>query len=369
MKKIVFLVFIPALLFTQCKTSRPAATATAAAGGTSQATITKEGFFDCFESGLTAAGQPVWCEASAVLYDGNKVFLANDKDMPDQRTSVFYWTAKRGFPDTSKPATYLMNPVFKSGTKFEDFACTPDNRIIFLSTGFDRVKPGSTDWNKYNTIFYWQNGNENDPRVLSASHTDSTSVFLRDKISKVLTSPAFPQGMPYFKIEGLAATEDKLYFGIREEGKKFDDFAYKTKIVTVGFHISNGAIELGDDYKVLTDFNVALAQPGITEHIGISSIEYDRFNNRFIILTSYENGEKLGAYLWTATLSELEKNQLSPVKDASGKILSFNHKGEDIAIISKSKLLIIYDDDRVKTTVGGQTRQPNQAAYSVVEFR
>ena len=365
MKKFLSLCWLPALLLSQCKTAQPVIAGT----GSLQASITKEGFFDCFEAGLTTGGQPVWCEASAVLYDGSKMFFANDKDMPDQRTSVFYWTLKRGLPDTSKEAVYLTNPVFRSGKKFEDFACTPDNRIIFLSTAFDRIKPGSTDWNSYNTIFYWQAGNENDPRVLSATHTDSTSVFLRDRISKVLASPAFPEGMPYFKIEGLAATEDKLYFGIREEGKKFDDFSYKVKIVSVGFHIAGGAIELGDDYKVITDFNVAAAQPAITEKVGISSIEFDRFNNRFLILTSYENGDKLGSYLWSATLKELQNNRLQPVKGAGGRQISFSHKGEDLAIISRSKILVIHDDDRVKTSVNGQVRQPQQAAYSVVEFK
>lgn len=366
MKKTVFLLFIPLVFFTRCKTS---GAASATGGNREQASITKEGFFNCFESGLTAGGQPVWCEASAILYDGSKILLANDKDMPDQRTSVFYWAAKKGFADTGRSAIYLTNPVFKSGKKFEDFAMTPDNRIVFLSTAFDRIKPGTTEWNSYNTIFYWQAGNENDPRVLSANHTDSTSVFLRDKISALLTSSQFPQGMPYFKIEGLAATQNKLYFGIREEGKKFDEFSYKVKIVTVSYHLSNGAIELGDDYTVLTDFNPAASQPSIHQPVGISSIEYDRFNNRFLILTSYESSEKLGAYLWTATLNDLEKNTMHIVRDGRGNPLSFSHKSEDITVINKSKVIIINDDDRVKTSVNGQIRQPNQAAYSVVEFK
>ena len=343
--------------------------ATGSSANSARATIAYTGFFNCFENGLVAGGQPVWCEASAILYDGSKFFLANDKDMPDQRTSVFYWTAKKGLADTTQSPVYLNTPVFKQGKKWEDFSLTPDGRIVFLSTAFDRIKPGATDWNSYNTILYWQAGNENDPRVLSANHTDSTSVFLRDKLSRVLGSASFPQGMPYFKVEGLAATNDRLFFGIREEGKKFDDFSYKTKIVSVGFHIANGFIELGDDYKIVTDFNPATADPSLKQPVGISSIEYDRFNNRFLILTSYEKGEDLDAYLWTATLSDLEKNNLTLVKDAGGNPLHFSHKAEDIAVVSKSRVVIIHDDDRVKTSVNGQTRQSNQAAYSVVEFK
>lgn len=365
--KNIFFFLLSILLFAGCKTIRTATTSPS--GNGALATIARTGFFDCFESGLSAGTQPVWCEASAILYDGSKFFLANDKDMPDQRTSVFYWTAKKGMADTAQSAVYLGSPVFKQGKKWEDFSLTPDGRIVFLSTAFDRIKPGSTDWNSYNTILYWQAGNENDPRVLSANHTDSTSVFLRDKIAQALTSPLFPQGMPYFKIEGLAATNDRLFFGIREEGKKFDDFSYKVKILSVGFHIANGFIELGDDYKVVADFNPATADPSLKQPVGISSIEYDRFNNRFLILTSYEKGESLDAYLWTATQSDLEKNKLTLVRDAGGRPLHFSHKGEDIAVVSKTRVVIIHDDDRVKTSVNGETRQTNQAAYSVVEFR
>lgn len=368
MKKIFFHLSLCSLLLAGCKTAKNVAAGPS--GNGALAAITRTGFFDCFESGLTAGGQPVWCEASAILYDGNKFFLANDKDMPDQRTSVFYWTAKKGFADTAQSPAYINTPAFKQGKKWEDFAITPDTRIVFLSTAFDRVKPGATDWNSYNTILYWQAGNEKDPRVLNANHTDSTSVFLRDKLAKALASPLFPQGMPYFKIEGLAATNDRLFFGIREEGKKFDDFSYKVKIVSVGFHLAkDGLLELGEDYKIVTDFNVATAAPSLKQPLGISSIEYDHFNNRFLILTSYESGENLDSYLWTATQSDLEKNTLTLVKDASGNPLHFSHKGEDLAVVSKSRVVIIHDDDRVKTSVNGQTRQPNQAAYSVVEFR
>lgn len=368
MKKIFSYLSLCLVLLAGCKTAKNVASGPS--GNGALATIARTGFFDCFESGLTAGGQPVWCEASAILYDGDKFFLANDKDMPDQRASVFYWTAKKGFADTTQFVSYMNAPIFKQGKKWEDFALTPDGRIVFLSTAFDRVKPGASDWNSYNTILYWQAGNEKDPRVLSANRTDSTSVFLRDKLAKALASPAFPQGMPYFKIEGLAATSDRLFLGIREEGKKFDDFSYKIKIVSVGFHLAaDGLISLSDDCKIVADFNAAAAEPSLKKPLGISSIEYDHFNNRFLILTSYESGEDLDSYLWTATQSDLEKNTLTLVKDAGGNPLHFSHKAEDLAVVSKSRVVVIHDDDRVKTSVNGQTRQPNQAAYSVVDFR
>lgn len=366
MKKIhnYFSIFI-LIFLVHCKTSR----VTTVSVAHQTAVVTKQGLINCFEQGLTYNGQPVWCEASAILYDGKKLIVANDKDMPDQRSSVFYWTFKNGFADTTQSPAYINNPVFKKIKKIEDFALSPDGKTVFLSTAFDRIKPDNKEWDAYNTILYWQTENENEPRVLSGDTPDSTSVFLRNKISTALTTTAFPQGMPYFKIEGLAVTDHLIYMGIREEGNKFDDFQYKAKVITFPYAVNNGNVSIGNECKVIADLNISTLQPSLQQPMGLSSIEYDHFNNRFLILTSFENGDKLGAYLWTATQSELESNKMNLVKDGQGNPLVFSNKSEDIAIINQKKIIIIHDDDRVKTTISGQTRQPNQAAYSVVEFK
>lgn len=368
MKRTLHFITLFALIFLlQCKTSK---TGTAVSGNNLlQASITREGLLSCFEPGLAANGQPIWCEASAIVYDGKRLFFANDKDMPDKRSSVFSFAFKNGFADTTEAVQYLNNPEFKYGKKYEDFAMSPDGKIVFLSTAFDRVKPGTTEWNAYNTILYWQVGNENHPSVLRLNNTDSSSAFLRDRFSKVLASPEFPDGMPYFKSEGIAATDNMLYFGIREEGKKFDDFKYKIKIVTVPYQVSNGKIELGTAFKVMADINLTSLDSSLKKPMGISSIEYDRYNNRFLILTSFENGTTLGGYLWTATQSDLENGKINLVKDEKGNALAFTHKSEDIAIINRKEIIVIHDDDRVMTTVSGKIRQPNQAAYSIVEFK
>ncbi len=351
------------LLLAQCRTSR-----SVSGNPPAGARISQEGFITCFEPGVAIKGQPVCCEASALLYDGSKLFFANDKDMPDGRSSVFYWPYSNGFIDTAKKAVYLDNPVYRQGKKYEDFALSPDGKLVFLTTGFDRVQPGSTEWNAYNTMLYWQAGNENRPQVISANGTDSTTVYLREKISKALANATFPDGTPYFKIEGLAATENMLYFGIREEGKKYDDFKYKVKILRTGYHVFNGRITLDDSVSVVSDINVAALVPSITQPLGLSSIEYDRFNKRFLILTSYENGTNLGAYLWSATLDDLQKNTMTIINDPQGKPLHFTHKAEDIIVINRRKAILINDDDRTMTTVNGQVRMPNQAAYTIISF-
>lgn len=88
--------------------------------------IVKEGFMDCFQSGLQAAGKEVWCEASAVLNDGSTLSIANDKDMPGTDASVFYWAYAEAGVFSSKP-TYLTQNLFKTSQKYEDFALTPDH--------------------------------------------------------------------------------------------------------------------------------------------------------------------------------------------------------------------------------------------------
>lgn len=351
------------LLFYQCKTTRTGT----APYPSSTASIIQQGFINCFEKDLSAEGMPVWCEASAIVYDGSKLFFANDKDMPGTRTSLFYLPLQNGYIDTTQPPTYSENPLVKNGKKYEDFAITPDGNYIFLSTGFDRVKPGSTDWDSYNTILYWKKGDEDHPKVLSVNGNDSTSVSFRQKISKVLTSSEFPGGAPYFKIEGLAVTANTMYWGVREEGRKFDDFKYKIKILSSPYTITNGKIEAGD-ISLLADFNIPSINPS-SETIAISSIEYDHFNDRFLILTSYEDSNKLGGFLWTATLNELKAHKMNLVKDTQGNVIDFHHKSEDVAIINKNRAIIIDDDDRVVTQMGNQIRQPNQAGYSIVEFK
>lgn len=344
-----------------CKTTKTTKSSLASAQ------IIKEGFINCFEKDLASNDAPVWCETSAIVYDGKNMLFANDKDMPGKRASLFYWNFENGFIDTARPASYLENQLIKHAQKFEDFARTPDGKYIFLTTGFDRVKPGSNDWDNYNTLLYWKVQDEENPMVLSVNGTDSTSISFRDKISKALTSTGFPNGTPYFKIEGLAVTKDMMYWGVREEGSKFDDFKYKIKILSSPYTIVNNKVTVGD-IKLFVDFNIDSINPS-NEQIALSSIEYDPFNNRFLILTSYENDGKLGGYLWTATLNELKANKLTLVKDEQGNAINFHHKCEDITVINKRRVIVIHDDDRAITKIGNQVRQPYQAAYSIVEFR
>ena len=334
--------------------------------------IVKEGLIDCFQPGLQAGGREVWCEASAVLSDGKNLLFANDKDMPDADAAVFYWVYSANNMWSKKP-TYLSQNLFKTSQKYEDFSLTPDRKYAFLTTGFDRVKEGSAEWDSYNSLLYWpvsETPQKIQPKAVHLKTGEKFSMGLREALSQALLSPEFPQGMPYFKVEGFAATENKFYFGIREEGKKYDDFKYKVKVLTVSYHFVGDSVAMGTDFQTLADIDIASLQPNLPKSLALSCIEYDANRKIFWILTSIES-ETQGnsAYLWWASEEELKKDQLNLVTDRStGLPLKFTHKAEDLTAVGENRLFVIHDDDRNRTKVGNQTRQPHQAAYSIVEF-
>jgi hypothetical protein len=361
-------VALTVLLFTYgCKTAKLANRSATPI----TASITEEGFLNCFSAGTSLNGQTVWCEASAVLFDGKNVLFANDKDMPAGQSPVFMKTLAT-LADSTQSPTYLTQPIFSFTRKYEDFAQTPDHQLVLLTTGFDRVKAGSHDWDSYNTILYWRSGDEQHPHVLAPDDTSRTSMAYRQRIAQVLANAEFPGAMPYFKIEGLAATDKQLLFGIREEGKSYESFTYKAKVISVSYKIENTGgterIRLADDWAVINDFDIAKAEPSLPKSLALSSLEYDPYRKQFWMLTSLENNGQFDAYLWTISPEDLATNKpFTLVRDAQGQPLhTAGHKAEDLTPLDGNRLLLICDDDRGLTTIGTQTRHPNQAAYTIL---
>ncbi|CCH55461.1 hypothetical protein BN8_04720 [Fibrisoma limi BUZ 3] len=368
-RRLAFLFFLPCLIIVSCRTSRPSVSAKAP----TSARIVDEGFLTCFPSGTSLNGQLVWCEVSAVLMNGQQALLANDKDVPAGLSPVF-GKPLTALSDSTQAPTYLTEEAFIAARKYEDFAQTPNQQLVLLTTAFDRIKTGSTEWDGYNTVLYWPKGNEHQPRVLAPSDTARTSIAYRQPISQVLANEEFPGAMPYFKIEGLAATDKHLLFGIREEGKAFDNFKHRVKVISVSYALEGAGndrrIRLQNDWKLITDFNPAAAEPSLPGPLALSSLEYDPIRERFWLLTSLEANGQVDAYLWTITQADLFANKpFTLMRDEMGQPLHFGHKAEDLTLLAPNRLLVVHDDDRVRTTVGKQTRQPNQAAYTVVEIR
>lgn len=367
MKKISIWLFMPlaCLVFCQCRTARPLSSPSAR--------ITTEGFITCFEPGL-AEGK-TWCEASAVLVQASqgsdRLYLANDKDMPPPRSSVFYinWrnadTTQTGL-DPSSPI-YLDQPALRSARKFEEFARSPNRKWTFLTTAFDRIKPGSSDFDGYNMLLAWRPGQEGNVQVVGTSKGENASLTLRKQLQQALG------GSPYFKVEGLAATNTHLWFGVREQGEHFDKFDYRITLLRAKYHGREGAgpgkgIRV-DKPVLIRNFDVSEVDAALPKPLAISSIEYDAGRRCFWVLTSFEQGGTLGAYLWVISEKAMKTSgNLQLIRTRDGKPLTFRHKAEDMTFIDPNTLFIIHDDDRVRTRVGPLERQPNQAAYSVVKL-
>jgi hypothetical protein len=360
----ILLLFL--LLTVACKTAK-------LPSGPFTATITDEGLLTCFAPGASLQNEPVWCEVSAVAYDGRNLLFANDKDMPSNLSPVFTKTPAT-LADSTQLPTYLMPVAYATGRKYEDFTQTPDRKFVLLTTAFDRVKPGSTDWDGYNTILYWRTGDDQHPLVLAPNDTSRTSIAYRDKLARALATSEFPGSVPYFKVEGLAVTDRQLLFGIREVGTSYKLFKPVDKIVAVSYVIEKtGAgerIRLRDDWRVIADFDPAKREVSLPKPLSLSSLEYDPDRNCFWMLTSIETQNQLDAYLWYSTAEDLLADKpFTLVRDAKGQPLRFGHKGEDLTILDKNRLLIIHDDDRFQLPVGNKIRQPNQAAYTIITIQ
>lgn len=357
-----FILPLATLIFCQCRTARPLS---APVGH-----ITTEGFITCFEPGL--ADGKTWCETSAVLAQGERLYLANDKDMPAPRSSVFYinWqkdSSTRTGLDPDSPV-YLDQPVLRLAHKFEEFAQSPNHKWTFLTTAFDRIKPGTADFDGYNMLVAWHPGQEGNVQLVGAGNDENASLDLRKQLQQALG------GSAYFKVEGLAATNTHLWFGVREQGEQFDKFNYRITLLKAKYRTQDGAnirkSVLLDKPVFVRNFDVSDVDAALPKPLAISSIEYDPNRRCFWLLTSFEQGEKIGAYLWVISEKGMKNNgTLQLVRTQDGKPLTFNHKAEDMTFTDQNTLFIIHDDDRVRTHIGPLERQPNQAAYSVVKIQ
>jgi len=340
--------------------------------------IVERGLINCFEKGLkTSEGKPVYCEASAVVYDGRKMVFASDKPIPGDSCSAVFSLDYNGGKFSMLSPNYLTHPSLVEAIKYEDLTLTPDGRYVIATTGFDRIKSGSAKWNNYNTLLIWPVDNPGAVRVVSPSTSEgiTSSVGLRKKISAALKTSQFPGGVPYFKIEGLAAIPgSKLLFGIRELGESYKKFDYAIKIVLASYQISDGNLVLKDDFKLIYDYD-ASAKLKLRHTVALSSLEYDKYNDCLYMLTSFEESETdegIGGFLWILPIADLDANKppILIMKDTENP-LTFAHKSEGVTVLNKNQVLVIHDDDRVLGREAVEdpekqfSRKANQAAYTV----
>ncbi len=319
--------------------------------------IVSEAYLDCFQEGLKdEKGKQVYCEASAIVYYDEKIIFASDKPIP--KKSSFMYSA---YPEL-KTVSYLKNEVLEGLSKIEDLTLSPDENYVLATTAFDRYDEKDIKFDSYNQIVFWIKGQEQEVKRVSFASDGNFIEKFRKKITASISSTKYNQ-IDYFKIEGVALLPpNRIVFGIRELGKDYEDFEYSTKLVATSFDSEKGI--LGEDFQQVYDFK---PDSSIKYPLAVSSVEFDRFNDRVFILTSYEVGQQIGAYLWSVDLSDFEVNKPPQlIVQPDGSPLVFIHKAEGITVVDSSTVVVIHDDDRVLE--GKFKRAPNQNAYSVVRL-
>jgi len=343
--------------------------------------IVHRGLLDCFPAGLRDAdGDTVFCEASAAVWHDGELTVASDKPVPGAGLSPVFTFALSETGPVGKLLAYRLAAPFTTAQKYEDMTLTPDRRYVIATTGFDRVKADSGEWDGFNTLLYWPAGREDEVRVISPVTRDgvTSSLGLREAFSDALRSPEFPDEVPYFKIESLAAIPGgTLLFGVREIGVHYEQFVYSFKIIEAPYAIRDGDFSFEGDFSLVYDLDLSALPPGLRS-TALSSIEYDPFGRRLYLLTSYEKeatDEGLGGYLLTLSLEALRSGAPPlPVRGPDGEPLHFAHKAEAVAVRGRDALVIVHDDDRVtgrEAVTDPDTqfkRAAHQAAYALVRI-
>ncbi len=344
-----------------------------------KAKIIGQGNINVFPYGLTnEAGDTVNCEASAVVFlkNSNSFIIASDKPIYN-KSSVF--TIPYSLPLKQSNINYNLSPEFIESKKIEDMSIAPDSKLVFAITAFDRVKKNNA-FDTYNNLMYWYEDKPSDINLVQSSSNFGvrSSVQLRKRFSEVLKNKNFPDGMPYYSIEGLMALPDKkLVFGIRAIGKSYINFKYTNILIETNYRFEEDRLVLDEKFKLIYKFTpedtLSIKRP-----LGLAGIEYDPYNKQILMLTSYEiqeNDEGLGAYIWVLSLDNLKNNKPPElVRKSNGKPLLLAHKAEGITIIDKKTIFVINDDDRVKgrnfiTNEETQfKREHNQAPYTIIKF-
>ena len=352
--------------------------------------VTDEGTIDCFPIGTLNDEQELLnCELSAAVFYNEKIITATDKPTPP--TSIFSlpYTVDDGFDPEA--LTYVETNEFNAVRKIEDFSIAPNQQLVVGVTGFDRVSSSKPEWNAYNSLVYWDSQKDAKVKIAHPSKVKTgreggngvimSSVKLRDKFAAAFKADNLP--VPnYYKIEGVSIIPDnKMLFGIRELGSSYLEYDYKILIISADYIFAKSNLELSN-FRIAYEFDASTVE-GIKQPIGLSSLEYDRFNDRLYILTSYElnsegenTPEKLGAYLWVLSMEDFNmKNPPQLVMKSRKKPLHLAHKSEAVTVINANTVFIANDDDRV---VGSEKitdkrnqffRQPNQGTYYILRIK
>ena len=337
---------------------------------------------------LCSANAKTSCELSGVAWvpgvpgvrQGELIFV-NDKTPGDaNESSVFSMPYAGAVFDAGGPKTFYAYPPFSQVSKFESMAVSPDGQHVIAASAFDRISAQNNSMDRFNVLLAWNAGTPEQAQVLARSEREgvASSLPLRERLAKALqnhlgTYPA------YFKLEGVALLPaGRIVFGVRELGNSYTDFDYRVTLITGDYQVINGELVLSTtaELKVIRDFTALSDQVG--RRVGLSSIEYDAAGQRLLMLTSYENADVVGAYLWVLPVGADGSVGDAPqlVRDSSGAPFLLTHKAEGLAVLGQGRILVVHDDDRIATAIHDsrpgkpteRVRQLNEAGFDILQL-
>ena len=323
-------------------------------------------------------GNIIHCESSAVTNLGDQLIISNDKSNPNkEESSIFSIKNNKELPSTIENPLFIQSKVLNNAKKIEAFAYSESTDLHFFSTAFDRLKSDNS-WDFYNMLGYWEGTAIDQARILYRTEDEGvvSSKNLREILHRAIRSSKYPNGVSYFKVEGLAVLPNNtLLFGIREMGPSYQDFDYKFLILSTTFLKTRDGVVVNPDWKKVYEFDPT-SYPGIDKPLGLSSMEYHAASNSLAILTSYEEeGKPHQTYLWMLPIQKRLSLRSKPilVTDESGAPLVFPYKGEGLTFLDKNTFFIVFDEDRVlgelPTKDGIKKRKPHQGIYALVTIK
>ena len=343
-----------------------------------QAEVVQFGLISGVPEGLqNDEGEPINFEASAVINLGDRLLMANDKKVAQtDASSVLSIPVQKKLPARVTAQYETANPLMKA-SKIEAMAKSPNFDLFFASTAFDRIQSEPV-WDNYNMLFYWEGNQFNQARLLFKTDHQGTisSKNLREALHRVLKSRKYPNGVSYFKVEGLAVLPDNsLIMGIREFGPSYKDFDYTCTLVATKFIKTRDGMTIDPDWRKILEFYPS-RHPSINKDFGLSSLEYHPESNSLVALTTFEEeGQPHETLVWFIPVQKriTPNTKAILVTDQYGEPLRLPYKGEGCTFLDKQNLLIVFDEDRNLSTanVDGAPvqRKPHQAFYGQLKLR
>lgn len=340
------------------------------------AEVIEKNLISCFDHKINnSKAKLVPASPSTVTFTGSQLLFANDRPIPgNTRSAVFSidFPFKKNHPlnFSSNTITYHTDHPFKQARKYESSTLTPDGKYIILATGFSTAGHVPLSDHPYNTMLVFPTNSPEKVKVVSPNTYNgvTSSLPLKNQIGYALRTEKHPNGPPYHNTEGLAAIPgNQLLFGIRQVGIDYDNFEFVIKILKASYEIIDGQLYVSDDFTLA--YEVDLKElTNINHPLGLSSLEYDQYNNRLYLLTTCERESSPPcSYLWILPLDDFNNNRPPHlVYDKDGNPLCFSNKMEGLAVINSNTIFIVADDDHKKDSL--PIHDTNKAAYAIVRI-